>query len=601
MVLIGLIGTFWGLVRTLSSGDNEVLLTAMVTVVCLGLLWMGMRIRSQRWFLVFATGGWVVTRGAMVVLFPKFVLTGDERFFHDFVTRLVGAMAQGTISGLSNIYDFPVWLSRAFPFYLPLAAVFGAQDVEAARWLNVLLGAGQVVLLFLITRRLISARAAQFCCGLLLVFPYHWINVLSYDPQIAGTFFLLLAVWLFLKATPGWQVVSLGVALVLAGIQRGGIDLLMVAVMLIRPRRLAVCAAAIFLVWLPLRVGFGQWVESQDAHLLRTHTLGFMTRGWNLDNAGEYLPLYEQLDVALPRPEKQRTLEAVLITEFAREPIRSLLIVAPVKIAKFFALGYASTAEQGLSAGGYSRAERLYQISRSLFAPLILGLCLLGLIRCWQSAALQKRFLVPVLLLVMSCAAIVLIWETSPRYSHPIQFALLILATVGIAGFSKSFEAIRVRPRFVLEFAGSGVAIAGCWLVVSLGIVGVARSASSYQFLDPRAVHVQWGDKTIPVEPLHDYSRSWEGAIQVPAGSTLPATLRLSFPALRSAEWDHLSVSLWLPDAPAGYRVSCGETSVSGRISRVQIPPGGTLSLSVSASGETRSPLRIGIGYALPN
>jgi len=633
-------------------------------VVSIAVVWAGFRMSSPRSFLIFIGACWLITRGGMILLFPGFQLTGDERFFHEFVSRLVDAMANGQISTLSNSYDFPVWLARSFPFYLPLAAIFGAHDIIAARWLNVVLGAGQLVCLFFIARRLMGLRAARVACLLLLLFPYHCVNVLSYDPQVAGTFFLLIAVWMFLsQAAPRGAVASaqpqglrcsffvwrrtsapfalpygrgsadfvvhgrvlgrafsLGLALLCAGVQRGGIDLLFVAIMLLmllvnRTRNSIVCLTAIFLVWLPLRLGFDHWVAAQDANRLRTHTLGFMTRGWNLDTAGEYLPLYEQLDIASAQPEKQRTLEAILITEFARQPVRSLLVLTPIKIAKFFALGYASTAEQGLAVGGYIHSVRAYQILRSFYAPFLLILCLLGLIRCSKSGALQRRFFVPVLLIVMGCAAIVLIWETSPRYSHPIQFALLLLATAGLAGFSRPSQIFGIRPRFVLDFASSGAAIAFCWVMVSLCIVGVARSATNYQFLDPRAISALLEKKAVPVEPLHSFSSSWEGAIRLPAGTALPASVQISFPQPQIAGWDHLSVSIWLPDRTTG-RDLCqvtrrtGQSSVaipsaaSGRISRLQVPRSGSLTLMItSTTGQTRtaSSLRLGIGYALAN
>lgn len=658
MVLVGLAGAFWGLLKSASG------LPIMLTGLALGaaIIWQSLRIQSTRHFLVFCTTAWIISRGLIVALLPNFILTGDERYFHDFVTKLATVIGTGHTASLSNIYDFPVWLSRSFPFYLPLAAIFKSNDIWAARILNVLLGAAQLTLLFSIAQKFIGARPARLCCILLLLFPYHFINVLSYDPQIAGTFFLLLAVWLFLRLTNishrrapqlsrdhvAYRTVTvreraqpeilittlcLALSLLLAGIQRGGIDLLLAAVMLtvlllqklsqprrLNTRRITACLIAICLLWLPLRFTFNHWITSQDANVLRSHTLGFMTRGWNLASSGEYLPLYEQLDVAAAKAEKQRTLEAVLITEFARQPIRSLLILTPIKTAKFFALGHASTAEQGLIEAGYSRAASIYQSLSALYAPLILLLCLLGLVRCWRSARLQARLMTPVLLIVLSCLAIVLIWETSPRYSHPIQFALLILATVGLTAFSRSWLALRIQPRLVWEFASSGAAIAVCWLVISGCIVGVARSATNYQFLDPRVISAHIGNKPVEVEPIHSFTQQWESAIRLPAGTALPATVQVSLPAPRVKPWDHVSVSLWLPDLPARndtpFQVSCTTAkgtvtlpaAASGHIIRVELPrtakDHGSLTLSLvpnTSQTLTVSPLRIGIGYALTN
>jgi hypothetical protein len=226
----------------------------------------------------------------------------------------------------------------------------------------------------------------------------------------------------------------------------------------------------------------------------------------------------------------------------------------------------------------------------------------------------------PVLLIVLSCLAIVLIWETSPRYSHPIQFALLILATVGITGISHSSFALRIQPRLIWEFASGGAAIVASWLVISGCIVGVARSATNYQFLDPRAISAHIGNKPVEVEPIHSFTQQWESAISLPPGTALPAIVRVSLPAPHVKPWDHVSVSLWLPDLPAKndapYRVSCITangtvnlpSAVSGHIIRVALPstakePGSLTLALVPAPGQTltASPLRIGIGYALTN
>jgi hypothetical protein len=150
---------------------------------------------------------------------------------------------------------------------------------------------------------------------------------------------------------------------------------------------------------------------------------------------------------------------------------------------------------------------------------------------------------------------------------------------------------------------------------VSLCIVGVARSATNYQFLDPRALSALLGNKTVPVEPLHSFSSSWEGAIRLPAGTTLPASVQVSFPQPRTAGWDHLSVSIWLPDVTTGQdlcQVSCrtGKMSIaipaaaSGHIARVQVPKSGALSLTITSAArqrQTASAVRLGIGYALAN
>jgi hypothetical protein len=637
---VGLAGVLAGLFKTLTTQPVVILVMAAGLPLGGAVIWLGLKIKSARAFLLLTTACWLLSRAAIVLLFPSFVLPGDELYFHQFVTRLVPAMAAGTIPTLSTIYDFPVWLSRAFPFYLPLAILFGPNDLWAARFLNVILGAAQLLILFFISRRLIGDRAARFTCLLLLIFPYHWINVLSYDPQIAGTFFLLIAVWMFLflarRETYSAPILvcigaCLSLSLLLAGIQRGGIDLLLVGVMIvvvvvllffppyrIHSRNIAVLALAVCALN-PLRSEFNHWIKSNDANSLRSHTLGFMTRGWNLETLGEYLPLYEQLDAASPHAEKARTLEAILVTEFARQPIRSLIALPLIKTAKFFALGYASTAELGLSNAGYASATFVYQALRSLYAPIVLALCTLGTLLCWTRRRLQLRMLVPVLLIVMSCSAIVLLWETSPRYSHPVQFAVLMLSTLGVMRSRQVLAAMR-QTKLLIEVTGAAAALVAGWLLVSACIFAFARAATAYQFADMRSVSVHLNGAPLVVQPLHSFSSSWEDAITIPAATSLPASVGVSFPEMTIAGRDHLTVSVWLPDSHPGkkiaYKVTCRTPEISqtvpsaesGHILRLMLPDRGnktpTLELLLdSESGQTRIgfPVRVAFGYAVSN
>jgi hypothetical protein len=227
-----------------------------------------------------------------------------------------------------------------------------------------------------------------------------------------------------------------------------------------------------------------------------------------------------------------------------------------------------------------------------------------------------------VLLVVLSCSAIVILWETSPRYSHPVHFAVLMLASLGLLrisqGFSKGILPLLHGPRRMIELAACSAAIVVSWLLLSVGIFAVARAETSYQFLDPRKMTVQIDGRPAVVQPLHSYSSSWEGAIRLPVGTVLPASIRVSFPQFNAAKWNHLSIILWLPDLPVARKdalpVVChvGDrdvgvpAAVSGRISRVEIPqkPGDPvmLDISVDSGGQDRtvSGFRVGIGYALP-
>ena len=615
---IGLAAVTFTVAKFVAGGTAPGLLTMGAGSLFLAaLVWAVMNIGSNTRFLAALISTWVSLRVAIVLLFPKYVLTGDEQYFHVFVAKLHTALLSGNIAALSNIYDYPVWLSRAFPLYLPLAFAFGSHDAMAARYMNVLLGAAQVVILFFIAQMLAGSKVAKLTCLLLLIFPYHCVNVLSYDPQVAGTFFLLLAILVFLKlikplhrttAALALSGFLLAISLLFAGIQRGGIDLLLIAVMIVvtgllrvNRRSVVAIACAVGFVWLPCRMAFDYWIGSHDSYHLRTHALGFMTRGWNFETSGEYLPLYEQLDVVSPPSEKKHLLEAILVTEFAKEPVRALIYLPIIKTAKLFAIGFASTAEIGLERGGYLSAAEVYKSLRSVYAPVILALAIYGLLLSFKRPKTLLRLMLPAILIAFSCAGIVLLWETSPRYGHPFHFAILFFASYGALGLSRN--GIRTAQASIKPILGGNLALVCCWLAFSTALFLTCRMLKSYWLVDPRSLTLTLDQKPIQIAPINPLTKSWEGQFKIPSGTALPATLQISTPAE-----DGLVLHLWFPNFDQDrYLVEVQDAGImppgaSGHITRavIRASHGHKLILEVRSTGGSSLaslPLTIGLGF----
>ncbi len=619
-MFIGLAAVTFALAKFL-AGETAMGLVTMVagSLFLAALVWAGMNIASNKSFLVSLVATWVTSRVAIVLLFPRYLLTGDEQYFHGFVAKLHTALLSGNISALSNIYDYPVWLSRAFPLYLPLAFAFGSYDALAARYMNVLLGAAQLVILFFIAKTIAGSKVAKLTCLLFLIFPYHCVNVLSYDPQVAGTFFLLLAILAFLKliqplkrsqvALTSWGVL-LALPLLFAGIQRGGIDLLLIAVMIVvagllrvNRRSVVALACAIGFIWLPCRVAFDNWIASHDSYHLRTHALGFMTRGWNFETSGEYLPLYEQLDVVSPQPEKKHLLEAILVTEFAKQPVRALLYLPTIKMAKLFAIGFASTADVGLEQGGYSSAAEIYKGLRSVYAPVILALAVYGLLLSFNRQKTLLRLMLPAILIAFSCAGIVLLWETSPRYSHPFHFAILIFASYGVLGLTRT--GLRTAQTSIKPILGRNLALVCCWLAFSAALFLTCRMFKSYWLVDPSSLAVTVDQKPLPIAAINPLTKPWEGQFKIPSGTALPATVQISTPGE-----DGLVLHLWFPNFDQDrYQVDVKDAGViplaaSGRIARAVIrrSENNKLLLDVRSTDGSRvssAPVTMDLGFIL--
>jgi hypothetical protein len=165
--------------------------------------------------------------------------------------------------------------------------------------------------------------------------------------------------------------------------------------------------------------------------------------------------------------------------------------------------------------------------------------------------ALRRRTIsMPLFLLaalVLSAAAgIVLLWETSPRYSHPIHFALAIFAALG-------FGAIR---HGILQFASGGspiawrllrvlAALVAVWAILALTAYAAARQSPT--FVDMRQATFTLNDTLLAGTPVDRSTESWETALTIPRGTPLPATVRVIPSFVDGSAGQHFRMSLRIP------------------------------------------------------
>lgn len=591
----GMLGCVAGLLRHLRALPLWVLAAACIfgiAAILAGCRLSMVSVRRVRdlWFVALLAAFWVGTRLAVAAAFPRYSLINDDKLMHDFVATLAReGLTHATLARLSSWYDYYLYLYRAFPLYYPLRVLFGAADLEAVHVVNAILGAGTLAFTFLIARRLVGSAYARVAAWLLAVCPYHVLDVLSYTPQIPGTFFLVVGVWLMLgglrkRQSPWldalWRGLALGCFLILVGIQRNGQDVLLLAIgavvvalsALTKAGRAGlasmvatgVLAAA---VWFPVKSQFDAWVRANDVSRIRSPILGYVTRGWNLVSLGEYLGRYEQLDVAAAPQSKGRLLLSALATEAARKPVIMFGVVPVVKASKFFALGFGGTAEEGLAESGYRTAALVATAFRLTYAPVVVLMCMAGFIAALNRWRLAWRLCLPTASIVLAAAAIVLFWEAQPRYSHCIHFALVTVAAVG-------FGSLREEGRSALWLhggAGKRVALSAAaglvlWFAVAGAAYGVSRQARSYLYADVSAAVVEVGGQRAPARPLDRWTGAWEQVVTLSQGTRLPATLRIGWPsAVDTKGYSGLGMSLWTPEPADGTWASCQVLAPSAR------------------------------------
>jgi hypothetical protein len=445
--------------------------------------------------------------------------------------------------------------------------------------MNAAFGAGTLVFTFLIGRRLIGSGYARAAAWLLTLFPYNIFEVLSYTPQIPGTCFFVAGIW-FCLTIAGKQLswpaairngAVLGCLMLLAGTQRGGIDLLLLLLLAAMlglswlkrsGPRLSIgtftAVAVAVIIWWPAKSAVGTWIESHDVQHRRSHVLGFITRGWNLVSFGEYFDRYEQLDMASAPPDKQRVLLSVLATQVVGQPALTLFVVPVAKAGKFFAAGYAPLAEEALAQGGYGGAAQLAKALKVAYAPWLLLLCMAGLIGALNRPWLAWRLTPLVLVIVMAGGAIVLLWEASPRYSQCIHFALVTIAALGFGTLRRGLRSVRTGSHVWKRIAVGAAAGGLLWIACGATVYAVARNAKSYLFRDVREMSVEIGGQRPHLSPLDRWTNAWEGAVMIDR-TALPSTLRIDWPAVRN-DYSQVSMSIWLPDAPGescrSYRIA---------------------------------------------
>ena len=431
---------------------------------------------------------------ALVLGFSRLPLFSDQELFHYFVREMADHRLNGaTLSGLSNIYDYPVWAGRVLPVHYAVRCLAVGADILWIRLINVVLSTAILLAIYGFSCRLLPVGRRKWAVFLMVALPFQSFVVTDYSHHLFSSFYFLLGMWL------AWEMVFSSPRplqrLALSGL--GGLCLLL----MMWQRGVHLIALGVWgamLIWalfsgmdwrrwgwillglgviplvlsLPPAGRFDAWLNRHDTHRFNSILPAFVARGWCPESAGEYSGRYEQLDRVTPWPEKKSAMYRLVLSQI-RYNAKTVCVRFPViKTAKLFMVGYASNFEEGLSAV-QSRALPWVRGMRLAAAPIFLGLAIWGCLGLALRPRDQSRWLPVLLAPILTWGAYVFLGETSPRYSIFCQPFLALLGALALAGCEKEGPAVSVFfPGAWKGLALRGVIVAG-GLAIALG-AGVA-------------------------------------------------------------------------------------------------------------------------------
>lgn len=463
-----------------------------------------------------------------------------------------------TLSGMSDSYDYQVWARRAAPWYNLIVRAFGAPRAHrGVQLFHTLVMTLAACLTWRLGRVLFGERVAAVALAFHVLMPWRLFTHLDLAHHIVGSFYYTLGVWILVEWNrPGRgraMAVLLGVsAAFLLPLMRleGGIDYVFLgavaatlAVMLLAGRLRGGEAAleAVVLLGVPVLASavlagpLSKRIDDADMHHYDSGIPAWTLRGWCLETGGQYYGDYEQVDCLTPREHKAEMILRILASQAYYNPAAVAFRQIPVKTAKYFMAGYASSFEELLRTPARRYARELYIGARTAFLFCLLP-CAAGGIFLLLPAGRRKNlipFVVPFATLV---GAYVVFGESDARYSTYIHSFLFVSSAVFLARRRIPHPGIRECLggwKQVLEAsiapAGILLAICGVWA----GSIYALRSAlEKHVVWDMRNAVVLEGKASPRPATLSPFEielakspggRSW-GRIALPVEKSVPAS-----------------------------------------------------------------------------
>lgn len=582
-----------------------------------GLAWLRRR-RGDRMFLGAALAlALLVQLGAIWAADSRWEWTGDAAIFRHYLTVLAeNGYTPETLGDLSQHYDYRVWTRRALPFYYAIRVAAGDRFVPAVQAFQALLIALSLALAGRIARLFFGRRVAFWTVAFQLLMPFRAFICLELNHHVLGGFYFLAGLWILAEwfrsgRRPLPTAGLAAAAIVLLPLMRleGGIDVVWSGAV----------ALVVFLAWLAGRQTAGQAPRSAvgllalpllasallvgpvldriaraDRHRHEVGAIGFMARGWAPETGGEYCGTYELVDYLTPHAEKKSVQAAILASQAYYNPQVVWAQLLPIKLAKYFLLGYASGAEEMLARNGAERARALAEGARTAFLLAMLPLTVWGAWLLLPRLRRNRR-----LALVVPCALLaatyVLLGETSPRYSvyvQPFLFMLAALPFAAPAARRRRWARAAVRPGLA-----AAAALGGAWLAGAGALAGARPALGRAALPDLRTWSAAGAtlDSPATLEPFEirlaprvaSGGTTW-GPVQMPALSPPPRAV--AFYVLPEG-----APAALLRTAPLETESAAGTqtNSLPARI-RLEYPPAGLGEIRFRTPAALPHPLRIG-------
>jgi len=444
------------------------------------------------WILMLAT---LAVKILLIIFLRDYQQLGDRATFLYYVDALAeGGLNSENLDSLTVIFDWLAWLSRAFPFALPIRWIFGAGHLFAFQIFNAALSTFSLYLFYRLASHLLGPAAVRAACTIYALIPLRFFYPLEYTHQFQVEFYVLAATLLIIQFFGSSQsrlrywvkTILLGLILFLLRLNLGW-DYLMLAFIFISfavmisnthrresrfVRIIALCL--ICLTYFALSAPYDRWARAHE-----THSSGwpsFIARGWSLNSLGEYDGLPEQMEVATPAESKDQLMYSYILSQIYYHPRDVVLKLLPAKMAKYFLVGYATDMDWTFRQSGRPILSAVFTGLRLFFAPVFLiGLVLgcAGLIRQREKSA---EWLLVTLLPVLACGIFVLFGETSPKYSFYVHAHMSLIAVYAAKLRARTLDGMYPIRRIFSISAASATVIIGLYFLVILLMVGIVRA-----------------------------------------------------------------------------------------------------------------------------
>jgi 4-amino-4-deoxy-L-arabinose transferase-like glycosyltransferase len=383
--------------------------------------------------------------------------TGDAETYHLLAERLADGdgfvRPRGDLAG-SPTAEFP----PLFPAVLAVVDLAGGDSVEAQKLVTSVLGAGTVLVIGLLGRRVWSATAGLVAAALAAVYPMLFqvdgaLMAESLSALLVAGF--LLAIY---RAVDRRSIVDWAVAGALAGLSaltrtEGLLLLLFVAVpaALFRPRGrqragedapmqwrgLAACALALLVVVTP-------WIVRNyvtfDRFIPISNNSGTLIAGANCDRTyfGQYRGVWRfecvtDIDVAgLSEPEVADRFREVG-TDYAREHAGEVPRVVATRVLRTFGL---FEPKEQIDWESFEGRDITWQVAGHRMFLVMLPFCIVGVVVLWRSRRASWPLVAPVLLVAFTSA----LGYGNQRFRITAEPALIVLAAVAVAALARGIR-----------------------------------------------------------------------------------------------------------------------------------------------------------------